>query len=300
MRDALFPIIERSSSFLFVRSLLNLEKLVQLLGRCELSNRPKRRPRILTVQMVQRLSPHMIRVTFSGPELQGFPLGHEGANCKLVLPSDGENREEFEAWFAPDGPEEKVHPVRTYTVRAFRPDQLELDIDFVAHGDEGPATRWAQQAKPGSFLGFFGPSQPKITEFYADWYLVAADLSAMPVAEATLEAMPADALGVAVFEVPSDEDIREIAVPVGVKVTWLIQKDVHVPSSAQLDFVRSLQWQPGVVQTCIAGESSVIRALRSYLHNERKLSRKDTYISGYWKIGLVEDEHQKMKRAEAA
>lgn len=262
--------------------------------------RLKRRPRILTVQSTRQLSPHLLRVTFAGPELEGFPLKHEGANCKLVLPRTGESRADFEAYFAPDGPEEKVHPVRTYTVRSHRPDKLELDIDFVVHGDEGPATRWAQDAGPGSYLGFFGPSQTKVAEFYADWYLLAADLSAMPIVEATLEAMPADASGVAVFEVPSAEDIRDIEAPKGIDITWLIHEDPHVPSTAQVAFVKSIDWRSGVLQTCIAGESSVIRALRDYLHNDRKVPKKDTYISGYWKIGLVEDEHQKMKRAEAA
>jgi len=242
----------------------------------------------------------MIRVTFSGPELEGFPEGREGANCKLILPLDGESREVFSSHFGPEEPAKKVHPVRTYTVRSFRKDSLELDIDFVAHGDEGPATRWAQRAEAGSFLGFLGPSEPKMSDYYADWYLIAADLSAMPVAEATLEAMPAEAGGVAVFEVPSKDDIREIAVPANVEVHWLIQENVHVASTAQVDFVRALAWPAGTVQTCIAGESSVIRALRDYLHNALGVPKKDTYISGYWKIGLVEDEHQKLKRAEAA
>jgi NADPH-dependent ferric siderophore reductase len=268
--------------------------------RFPLADRSKRRPRFLTVRSARYLSPNLIRVTFEGPELEGFPRGHEGANCKLVLPRDGERREAFEAYFAPDGPMEKVHAVRTYTVRAYRPDSLQLDIDFVAHGDEGPATRWAQLAGPGSFLGFFGPSRPKITEFAADWYLLAADLSAMPVVEATLEAMPPSARGTAVFEVPSKDDIREISAPAGIDLHWIVQADVHRPSTAQVDFVKALDWPGGRVQTCIAGESSVILALREYLHNERRLAKADTYISGYWKIGLVEDEHQKMKRAEAA
>jgi NADPH-dependent ferric siderophore reductase len=262
--------------------------------------RPKRRPRILNVRSAVYLSPNMIRATFAGPELEGFPLGHEGANCKLVLPRDGESREEFDAYFALDGPDGKVHAVRTYTVRAFRPETLELDIDFVAHGDHGPATRWAQAARPGSFLGFFGPSQAKITDYHADWYLVAADLSAMPIAEATLEAMPKDAKGIALFEVPTAEDIREISTPEGVKLHWLVHEDTHKPSLAQFEFIKSMDWPSGVLQTCIAGESSVIRSLRSYLHNDRRIPKKDTYISGYWKIGLIEDEHQKMKRAEAA
>jgi len=265
-----------------------------------LARLPKRRPRFLTVKSTRYLSPNLIRVTFAGPELEDFPKGHHGANCKLVLPREGESRADFEAYFAPDGPEEKIHPVRTYTVRAYRADVLELDIDFVAHGDTGPATRWAQAAGPGSFLGFMGPSQPKITEFHADWYLLAADLSAMPVVEATLEALPPDATGLCLFEVPSEADIREISAPNGVALQWLIQPDPHRPSTAQVDLVKALDWPSGAVQTCIAGESSVIRALRDHLHNERKVPKKDTYISGYWKIGLVEDEHQKMKRAEAA
>jgi NADPH-dependent ferric siderophore reductase len=40
----------------------------------------------------------------------------------------------------------------------------------------------------------------------------------------------------------------------------------------------------------------VIRALRGFLANDKKLQREDVFISGYWKIGLVEDEHQKAKR----
>ena len=124
---------------------------------------PKRRPRFLTVKSAVPLSPNFIRVTFAGPELEGFPKGHHGANCKLVLPREGESRDAFEAYFAPDGPGEKIHPVRTYTVRAYREDVLELDIDFVAHGDVGPATRWAQAARPGSLPRNVGPGSRRST-----------------------------------------------------------------------------------------------------------------------------------------
>ena len=58
--------------------------------------------------------------------------------------------------------------------------------------------------------------------------------------------------------------------------------------------MKSLEWPAGTIQTCIAGESSIIRALRYHLRNERKVPKADTYISGYWKIGLVEDEHQQL------
>jgi NADPH-dependent ferric siderophore reductase len=252
-------------------------------------------PRLLTVKNAWHLTPNMIRVTFAGPELAGFPTGREGGNCKLLIPEPDETRAAF-AKRLEGGPA----PVRrTYTVRACRADVQELDIDFVAHGDNGPASRWATQAQPGDFLGFMGPSPSKVTEFNADWYLVAADPSALPVAAAALEAMPRDATGVAVFEVTAPEDQQQINAPAGIEMHWLFHPDPTQPSTRQEDFIPIMDWPEGHVQTCIAGESTVVRSLRSFLHQEKALPRSDTYISGYWKIGLVEDEHQKIKRAEA-
>lgn len=250
--------------------------------------------RLLTVKKAWYLTPNMIRVVFSGPELDGLPKGREGGNCKLMIPEVGEGKDSFADRLV-NGPS----PMRrTYTVRKFDAQAGELSIDFVAHGDEGPASRWASHAKQGDFLGFAGPSAPKVAHFEADWYLVAVDPSAIPVAAAALEAMPRDAKGVAIFEVTSLEDRQDIDMPEGIEVHWLVQPDPHVPSTAQEEFIRSLTWPKGRVQTCIAGESGVIKSLRGFLANEMQVPRADTYISGYWKIGLIEDEHQKAKKAD--
>lgn len=250
-------------------------------------------PRLLTVQKAWYITPNMIRVTFSGPELEGFPEGREGGNCKLMFPDERESIDSFAARLS-SGPA----PVkRTYTVRHFRADVLELDIDFVAHGDNGPASSWAINAEPGHFLGFAGPSTPKVTRFEADWYLLAADPSAIPVVAATLESMPRDAKGIAVFEVPSEEDRQTINAPDGVAIHWLLNSNPEITSTLQEEFIRSLTWPDGRVQTCIAGESGVVRGLRSFLFKEKQLPKEDVYLSGYWKIGLIEDEHQKLKRA---
>ena len=47
-----------------------------------------RRPaaRLLTVKEAFYLTPNMIRVVFAGPELDGFPEGREGGNCKMMNP----------------------------------------------------------------------------------------------------------------------------------------------------------------------------------------------------------------------
>ena len=256
----------------------------------------RRMPRLLTVKQAQRLTPNMIRVTFAGPEIADIPAGCEGAHCKIMLPADGQTKADFAAQLA-DGPRPAT---RTYTVRFVRPDFQEMDIDFVAHGDEGPASAWANRAVAGSFCGFSGPGNVKLTEFHADWYLLAADMSALPVAAATLEAMPRDAKGFAFIEITTEDDRQDINAPSGVEIEWLIHADPHAASNTQVERIRSLDWSNTAVQTCIAGESSVIRSLRDFLHNEKGIPKSDAYISGYWKIGLVEDEHQKMKRAAAA
>ncbi|MCR9135668.1 MAG: siderophore-interacting protein [Alphaproteobacteria bacterium] len=254
-----------------------------------------RAPRLIVVKQAEHLTKNMIRVTFAGDALKEFPVGREGGNCKIMLPADGQSLDEFSVQL-----ERGPKPVtRTYTVRAFRQDSLELDIDFVAHGDNGPAARWAMSAAPGSFCGFAGPSMPKLSTFHADTYLLAADMSALPVASVTLETMPRDAKGVAVFEILSEEDRQEINAPPGIDIHWIVSPDPHRPSRLQEEFIRNMTWPAGSLQTCIAGESGVIRSLRGFLHNEKAVPRENTYISGYWKIGLVEDEHQAEKRAES-
>jgi NADPH-dependent ferric siderophore reductase len=240
------------------------------------------------------LTPHMIRVVFTSPELASRAEGCEGANCKIFLPDENQTADELIAQIE-SGPRPTV---RTYTVRNFRKEALELDIDFVAHGDEGPASAFAMRAKAGDFIGFRGPSDVKIKDYYADWYLIAADMSALPVASATLEAMPRDAKGIAIFEVQTADDAQVIDAPAGIEVRWLIQSDPHIASQAQEAMIRAMDMPGGVIQTCIAGESGVIKGLRGYLRNETDIPAEDIYISGYWKIGLIEDEHQIQKKLD--
>jgi len=258
----------------------------------------KRPPRLLTVKQAKRITPNMIRVTFHGPELKGFPTGREGANCKLMIPAEGQNQVSFTEQL--NGGSKPT--TRTYTVRAFREVELELDIDFVVHshaGNSGPACNWAEEARESSFCGFAGPSEPKMTEFYADWYLLAADMSALPIISTTMEAMPNDAKGVAIIEVLSESDVQNLIHPDGIEIRWIVSPNPMELSTKQMNLIRNMEWPDGVVQTCVAGESGVIRSIRDFLHNEKKLPKADCYISGYWKIGLIEDQHQAEKRAES-
>ena len=67
------------------------EKVTQAVRKA--SGRPP--ARLLTVKSAWYLTPNMIRVVFVGPELEGFPEGREGGNCKLMFPEVGETKDSF-------------------------------------------------------------------------------------------------------------------------------------------------------------------------------------------------------------
>ena len=100
------------------------------------------------------------------------------------------------------------------------------------------------------------------------------------------------------IEITHDDNQQAINTPDGIDIHWLIHSNPKKPFIAQEQLIRSLDWPEGRVQACIAGEHSVIRSLRDFLNKEKNLPRADTYIAGYWKIGLLEDEHQALKNAQ--
>ena len=87
------------------------------------------------VRAVRRLSPHFVRVTFTGDDLDRFADNGADQRIKLIpaLPGAG-------LAHVPTGPDwralpaEQRNPIRTYTVRAVRPDLREVDVDMVLHG----------------------------------------------------------------------------------------------------------------------------------------------------------------------
>lgn len=255
---------------------------------------PKRTPRLMEVTAKSWVTPNMIRVTCKADWISTLEAGIEGAHFKVFLPKPGQSHADF-AQQLENGPRPDV---RTYTIRYIRPEVGEVDVDFVDHGDAGPASAWARRCEPGDVCGFAGPGPVKLKEFYADQYLVAADMSALPVAAATLEAMPRDAKGVAFFEITTPADRQDIEMPDGIEVHWLIHPDPSKPLEQSIAKILALPPFEGRVQTCIAGESGMIKALRTELV-ARDVPKADMYVSGYWKIGLIEDEHQKVKRLES-
>lgn len=239
-------------------------------------------PRQLIVVRKALITPHMMRVTLGGSQMEGFPRDRASANCKLLLPSD-----------------DLKPAVRTYTVRRHRCESAEVDIDFVLHADQGPASNWALSVEAGERVGFAGPGRAKLVNNNADWFLFAGDMSALPAISANIEQLPQSAQGCALLEILAEDDRQPLDFPEGLQVEWLVNPEPCKSGSALCDAVMARPWLPGRVAAWVAGESGTTKAIRRYLKQERNVPKEDLYASGYWQIGLTEDRHQLVKREEA-
>ncbi|MFV2103407.1 siderophore-interacting protein [Micromonospora sp. LOL_024] len=186
------------------------------------------------VRAVRRLSPSFVRVTFTGPDLDRFADNGYDQRIKLALPLPGQvgvrlpqGPDWYTRWRAlPDG---QRNPIRTYTVRAVRPQFGQVDVDLVLHGDGGPATRWARQVHPGDEIALIGPDsgydgdhggvefRPPST----GCLLLAGDETAVPAISGICERLPLDARGRVLLEVPDAADALPLVTPPGIEVTWL-------------------------------------------------------------------------------
>jgi NADPH-dependent ferric siderophore reductase len=261
-----------------------------------------RRPRVARVAEVvrtSRVTPHMIRVVLGGEGLTGFPAGEFTDHyVKLLFPPPGASYgvpfdvEQVRA----DLPPEQWPVTRTYTVRAWDPDNQELTIDFVYHGDEGLAGPWAASAAPGDRIQMFGPGGAYAPSPQADWHLLVGDESALPAIGVALTRLPAGAPALVFVEVEGpEEEQTDLVFGEGVDFVW-VHRGVQAPGEAVVAAVRSAQLPVGTGHLFVHGEAGLVRELRLHLRAERGLVPEFTSISGYWRRGRTEDRWQAEKR----
>ncbi|AKH42975.1 NADPH-dependent ferric siderophore reductase [Altererythrobacter atlanticus] len=249
---------------------------------------PSQRPAPREVEVLARrlVTPNMLRLTLGGAGMAGFPEGQDGGYVKLRLPP------------APDSEKPQV---RTYTIRAQR--EGEIDVDFALHGVDsghaGPATRWAAQAQLGDRIEIGGPGPAKPLPAGMDHYLIFGDMTSLPAISVNLENLPRDAKGRAVIEIREEADRQDLDHPEGVAVEWLVNPDPGNEQAVLARAARSLSWPSGSIYAWAASEFLTMQALRSYLREDRDLGRDRLYISSYWKCGLEEDAHKLVKREDA-
>ena len=248
-------------------------------------NRPA--AKVVTVIHKERLSKNILRLTVSGKELDQRFSWSTGCYVKLRI--------------ANSSSDDTKPKVRTYTVRYHDPTEKTISIDFAIHQPAGPATSWALDAEPGDSIELMGPSPLKMDLNTGDWYLFAADMAAIPAALSALESLPSETKGYALLEVTDAQDTPSLSsIPDGIEVQWLIHPHPEKQSDQQLEAIKKLRSLDGKVNIFVAGELGTIRKIKAYLNEESELSVASAYISSYWKIGAVDEEHKAAKRALAS
>ena len=212
----------------------------------ERDNRPAFRPYRVSVSRLESLTPHFTRVTFTGADLGTFGTDGLDQRIKLVLPLPGIGISDFGAddyraveegsWYARwrELPDAIRNPIRTYTVRAVRPQDSEIDVDFVFHGDGGPAAHWLMSAVVGDELVIVGPDGRSLhsavgIDFHpgsATDILLAGDETATPAICSILESLAPGIRARAFIEVDSIADALPISTMADVTVTWIGRDEV--------------------------------------------------------------------------
>lgn len=234
------------------------------------------------VLRTQRLSPHIVRVTFGSPALHDFvSLGFDD-HVKLMLPQPGQ-AELVLPVPGPNGPpslpEGTPRPVmRDYTPRRFDPKAGELDIEFALHGD-GPAAIWAAQAQPGQTVGIGGPRGSFVVPTDFDWHLLIGDETALPAIARRLEELPAGTQALVVVAIdPADQ--RALATAATLHLQW-----VAPTREALLQAVSALALPAGTGHAWAAGEASAMAQVRELLIRHHGVAREHCRCAAYWKAG---------------
>ncbi|MFG2052528.1 siderophore-interacting protein [Micromonospora sp. NPDC048930] len=251
----------------------------------------------------------LVRVTFGGDDLAGFAGGGRDQSVSLFLPHPGQDapvvpiaagEDWYAAWRALDPAVRAV--MRSYTIRAQRPDRAEVDVDFVRHGDGGPATRWAGRACPGDPVLLLGPAvaDDRSVRFQppagADAVLLVADETALPAVGGILDWLPAGTPVRAFVEVPAAADIQPLPTAARAEVTWLVRGGTAPGTGLLADTLRAARLPGATPYAWVAGEAGMVRAVRRHLVGERGLDRRRVTFAGYWRRGASEED----LRAEAA
>ena len=245
--------------------------------------------RQLTVKTAERITPHLIRITLTGDDLAGFTsLGFDD-HAKIFFPDAATGRLTLPT-VGPDGP---VWPasgrptMRDYTPRRYDAKANTLEIDFALH-DAGPATQWAEAAKPGDVLGVGGPRGSFIVPAEFDWHLLIGDDTALPAIARRLAELPSGARVVVLAEVDGAADQIPFETQAELTLQWVHRGGAEPGlSPVLLDALKATELPAGDFHAWVGCESAIAKALRAHLVGERGANPKWVRASGYWRRGAV-------------
>ncbi|HCI3597552.1 siderophore-interacting protein [Pseudomonas aeruginosa] len=205
--------------------------------------------RLFNVELKRReqLSPALTRFVFGGPEVAEMKTLAADQRIKILFPDASGQPPSLPGgseWYQAYRSVEPARrpPMRTYTIRALRAEQEEVDVEFVLHGENGPASAWATHARIGDRLQLAAPNRQ-----YGDdpggyeWkppagvrhILLIADETALPAVAGILEELAGEAeppVVEAFLEVPGEADILDLPAIPGARLHWLPRHQAGIHS----------------------------------------------------------------------
>ena len=100
------------------------------------------------------------------------------------------------------------------------------------------------------------------------------------------------------IETSNVDEVLPLNRPVGMQLHWMTPTGHEPPAIEFVRNLRALEWLDGNVAVWAASEFDTMRAMRRYFKKERGTPTANAYISSYWKRGVREDEHKKIKKAD--
>lgn len=291
--------------------------------------------RIFDVQLKQRIdvTPSLTRLVFTGPQVAHMRTVAPDQRIKLLFPgADGQPAQlPLEGnWHQALRAIEPTRrpPMRTYTIRALRADVGEVDVEFVLHGETGPASRWATHARPGDRLQMVAPCDEPGDPGGYEWQppqgvrhvLLIGDETALPAIAGILEELAQVSRPPqieAFIEVPHASDRLAL---LGTGVTWLVRDELGIghgegmvraarehatlqakaprldnaQAVADVDIETQVLWdlakpQDNQFYAWVAGESAAVMAIRRHWVSELGLDKRALTFMGYWRLGRALD-----------
>lgn len=243
--------------------------------------------RTLDVVAVRDVSPTMRRITLSGVTLEGFAAPGPDDHVKVFFPDPN------------PGALAMADQViaRDFTPREFRAaghgHAAELDIDFVLHGDEAPATAWATSATVGSTLTIGGPRGSKLVPEGLESAVLVADPTSLPALLRWIERMPDDVELRAIAVVPDESYRRYVAESPFADTAewiWIVDPNADARAEALLSVLHMLEL-PANGFVWAAGEAQSLVPVRRYLRRELGFDRSRVLVDGYWCRGTSNLDH---------
>lgn len=266
-------------------------------------------PKKLIVKKVEDRSASIRRIWFDLSQVDDAAQDWAGRYIKLLFTPEGST--DISPLIAQG--EAKLCQKRTYTLAALDTKTKVCAIDFVlhvCHANEimtpetgGYGAHFALNAAPGDEIYFGGPGTLKPFETQDKFFLMFADLTAVPALVHQVSLLGDNPQGYVIISILDDSDKQHTAeslnLPQGLELKYVQDPSATQFASQIAEMNLALPEAQKLAVWC-ACEFSQMRAIRDLCRGIEDFNLRGHYFSSYWKTGLTEDGHKVVKRADAA